>query len=67
MAASTNEEKTGIFNLRELRGERCPECGGTGQLRIDSENINEHFEVEKQTVITECPRCAGSGYGSAAG
>ena len=67
MAASTNEEKTGIFNLRELHGERCPECGGTGQLRIDSENINEHFEVEKQTVITECPRCAGSGYGSATG
>ena len=30
----------------------CPECQGTGELRIESENINEHFEVEKQTVIT---------------
>jgi DnaJ-class molecular chaperone len=62
MAASISEEKTGIFNLRDLNVERCPDCSGTGQLRIDSENINEHFEVEKQTVITECPRCAGSGH-----
>ena len=61
MAAST-VEKTGVFNLRELHGDaRCPDCDGTGQLRIDSENINEAFEVEKQTVITECPRCAGTG------
>ncbi len=61
MAAST-EEKTGVFNLRELQGDaRCTDCDGTGQLRIDSENINEAFEVEKQTVITECPRCAGTG------
>lgn len=37
----------------------CPDCNGTGELRIDSENINENFEVEKQTVITECPRCMG--------
>ena len=37
----------------------CPDCHGTGELRIDSENINEDFEVEKQTVITECPRCLG--------
>jgi hypothetical protein len=29
--------------------------------RIDSENIDENFEVEKQTVITECPTCAGTG------
>jgi DnaJ-class molecular chaperone len=65
--AASSEEKTGIFNLRHLTGERCPECGGTGALRIDSENINEHFEVEKQTVITECPRCTGSGYVAAAG
>lgn len=61
MAAST-EESTGVFNLRQLGGERCPDCDGTGQLRIDSENINERFEVEKQTVITECPRCAGTGF-----
>ncbi|MBA3594269.1 MAG: hypothetical protein H0W47_10805 [Polaromonas sp.] len=36
-----------------------PDCHGTGELRIDSENINEDFEVEKQIVITECPRCLG--------
>ena len=40
----------------------CPDCQGTGELRIESENINEHFEVEKQTVITECPRCLGLGF-----
>ena len=40
----------------------CPECSGTGELRIESENINENFEVEKQTVITECPRCMGLGF-----
>jgi DnaJ-class molecular chaperone len=40
----------------------CSECGGTGELRIESENINENFEVEKQTVITECPRCRGLGF-----
>ena len=33
---------------RELNA-ALPDCGGTGELRIDSENINEHFEVEKQT------------------
>ncbi len=59
MAAST-DDRTGVFNLRDLGGP-CPECEGTGQLRIDSENINEQFEVEKQTVITECPHCAGTG------
>lgn len=37
----------------------CPDCNGTGELRIDSENITEDFEVEKQTVITECRRCLG--------
>ncbi|WP_332824939.1 hypothetical protein [Ramlibacter sp.] len=61
MAAST-EEKTGVFNLRDLDGTRCPDCEGTGQLRFDSENITETFEVEKQTVITECPTCAGTGF-----
>jgi DnaJ-class molecular chaperone len=66
MAAST-EEKTGVFDLRNLSGERCPDCEGRGQLHIDSENINENFEVEKQTVITECPRCAGTGFVPAAG
>ncbi len=40
----------------------CADCNGTGELRIDSENINEQFEVEKQTVITECPRCHGLGF-----
>jgi DnaJ-class molecular chaperone len=40
----------------------CPECAGSGELRIDSENINENFEVEKQTVITECPACQGLGF-----
>lgn len=40
----------------------CLECNGTGELRIDSENINEQFEVEKQTVITECPSCLGLGF-----
>jgi DnaJ-class molecular chaperone len=40
----------------------CPDCHGTGELRIESENINENFEVEKQTVITPCPRCGGTGY-----
>ena len=40
----------------------CPECNGSGELRIESENINEDFEVEKQTIITECPRCLGLGF-----
>jgi hypothetical protein len=31
-------------------------------MRIESENINENFEVEKQTVISECPRCRGLGF-----
>lgn len=61
--ASSTEEKTGVFNMRDLAGGKpCPDCGGAGQLRIDSENINEKFEVEKQTVITQCPRCHGTGY-----
>ena len=37
----------------------CPDCHGTGELRIDSENSNEDLEVEKQTVIADCPRCMG--------
>jgi DnaJ-class molecular chaperone len=58
----STQDRTGKFNVRELTGrQRCPDCEGSGQLRIDSENINEKFEVEKQTVITECPRCAGTG------
>lgn len=61
MGAST-EDQTGKFDVRHLRGKPCPDCGGSGQLRIDSENINEAFEVEKQTVITDCPGCSGAGY-----
>jgi len=60
---SSTEETTGVFNIHELSGgQRCADCQGTGQLRIDSQNINEKFEVEKLTVITECPACAGTGY-----
>ena len=57
-----NEDKTGAFEIHKLNQVRCADCEGTGQLRFDSENINENFEVEKQTVITECPRCAGTGF-----
>jgi DnaJ-class molecular chaperone len=57
-----SNEKTGVFDASQLNQQRCPECGGTGELRIDSENINENFEVEKQTVITECHRCKGTGF-----
>jgi DnaJ-class molecular chaperone len=60
MGAST--ERTGAFDAGQLNQVRCPDCSGTGELRIDSENINEHFEVEKQTVITPCARCGGTGY-----
>ena len=51
-----SESTTGFTRLP------CPDCNGTGELRIDSENINEDFEVEKQTVITECPSCLGLGF-----
>lgn len=57
-----SSEKTGAFDASKLNQQRCPDCGGTGELRIDSENINEHFEVEKQTVITPCTRCNGTGF-----
>jgi len=61
--ASSTHERTGVFNIQELTGaQRCPDCQGTGELRIDSENINEKFEVEKQTVITQCPSCVGTGF-----
>lgn len=59
---SAANEKTGAFDASELNQVRCPDCSGTGELRIDSQNINEHFEVEKQTVITPCLRCGGSGF-----
>jgi DnaJ-class molecular chaperone len=52
----TNNEKTGAFMRTP-----CADCHGSGELRIESENINENFEVEKQTVITPCPRCHGTG------
>lgn len=60
-----DSDKTGVFDARTLLQGRCPACAGTGELRIDSENINEDFEVEKQTVITPCARCNGSGYSAA--
>ena len=60
MGASTQD--TGAFDATALNYTRCSECSGTGELRIDSENINEHFEVEKQTVITPCARCNGTGF-----
>lgn len=59
---TADNEKTGIFDASQLRQMKCPACGGTGELRFDSENINEHFEVEKQTVITPCERCKGTGF-----
>jgi DnaJ-class molecular chaperone len=58
----TDNEKTGAFDVSKLNQSRCSDCSGSGELRFDSENINEHFEVEKQTVITACPRCAGTGF-----
>ena len=57
-----SNEKTGVFDAGKLNQQKCPDCAGTGELRIESENINENFEVEKQTVITECPRCGGTGF-----
>ena len=59
---SSTSDKTGVFDASQLNQQRCPDCSGTGELRIDSENINENFEVEKQTVITQCPRCGGTGF-----
>ncbi len=55
--STQDTEKTGVFQRIG-----CPDCHATGELRIESENINENFEVEKQTVITECPRCHGLGF-----
>ena len=55
-------EKTGVFDAGKLNQQKCPDCGGTGELRFDSENINENFEVEKQTVITPCQRCSATGF-----
>jgi DnaJ-class molecular chaperone len=57
----SNTETTGAFQAAELNRKPCPQCGGSGELRIESENINENFEVEMQTVITECPACGGTG------
>ena len=59
---SAANEKTGVFDAAKLSQAKCPDCNGTGELRIDSENINENFEVEKQTIITPCTRCGGSGF-----
>jgi DnaJ-class molecular chaperone len=62
---ATGDDKTGVFDASKLNQMKCPDCAGTGEFRIESENINEDFEVEKQIVITECPRCSGSGFVSA--
>ena len=53
---------TGAFDATLINRILCPDCLGSGELRIDSENIDENFEVEKQTVITSCPSCNGTGY-----
>ena len=58
-------EKTGAFDASQLSRQRCPDCGGTGELRIESENIDENFEVQKQVVITPCQRCGGTGFSAA--
>ena len=58
----TSIQDTGAFDATALTHARCPDCSGTGELRIDSENINENFVVEKQTVITPCPRCNATGF-----
>jgi DnaJ-class molecular chaperone len=57
-----DNEKTGAFDVSQLSQPRCPDCSGTGELRFDSENINENFEVEKQVVITPCMACNGTGF-----
>jgi DnaJ-class molecular chaperone len=57
-----DNDKTGAFDANKLSQARCPDCGGTGELRFDSENINEHFEVEKQVVITPCMACNSTGF-----
>ena len=58
----SSNDRTGVFDVAKLNQAKCPDCSGTGELRIDSENITENFEVEKQTVITPCPRCGASGF-----
>ena len=57
-----SNDKTGAFDAGRLNQAKCPDCNGTGELRFDSENINENFEVEKQTIITPCTRCKGTGF-----
>jgi hypothetical protein len=57
-----DNDKTGAFDATKLNQGRCPDCGGAGELRFDSENINENFEVEKQVVITPCMACNGTGF-----
>lgn len=55
-------ENTGIFDLSKLNRLKCADCSGTGEVRYDSENINENFEVESQVLITPCTRCGGTGF-----
>jgi hypothetical protein len=57
-----DNDKTGAFDATKLTQTRCPDCGGTGELRYDSENINENFEVETQIVITPCVACNATGF-----
>ena len=55
--SEANPDATGGFQRKP-----CAQSNGTGELRIDSENINENFEVEVQVVIVECPGCNGLGF-----
>ncbi len=59
--SEVNPDATGGFQRKP-----CLQCNGSGELRIDSENINENFEVEVQVVIMECPGCAGQGFAALA-
>jgi DnaJ-class molecular chaperone len=58
-------EATGTFSTSELNHIPCPDCGGNGEVQIESENITETFEIERQLVITNCARCNGSGWAAA--
>ena len=58
-------EPTGTFSASELNRIPCPDCAGKGEVQIESENITETFEIERQLVITQCARCGGTGWAPA--